>query len=76
MIITKKDILELEISKIILRIEKPFTIKQLYIIFEKKDIKDRDFIIYVLGQLYEKGLLRYTLLNNGSYAYENIKRVV
>lgn len=47
------------IRQTILALEKPFCISDLFIMLGSKDIKERDLILEVLDELYDRGLVDY-----------------
>lgn len=59
------------ISRVILNMEIPFKLSQLYEILEKKGITDRELILDVLNQLYEKGLVGYASVEDDTLEYES-----
>lgn len=65
------------ISRTILNMEIPFKLSQLYEVLEKKGITDRELILDVLNQLYEKGLVDYASVEDDTLEYEsNFRRAL
>ncbi|MCM1387932.1 MAG: hypothetical protein NC231_11425 [Bacillus sp. (in: Bacteria)] len=65
------------ISRTILNMEIPFKLSQLYGILEKQGITDRELILDVLNQLYEKGLVDYASVEDDTLEYEsNFRRAL
>ncbi len=59
------------ISRTILNMNIPFKLSQLYEVLEKKGITDRELILDVLNQLYEKGLVDYASVEDDTLEYES-----
>lgn len=59
------------ISRTILNMEIPFKLSQLYEVLEAKGITDRELILDVLNQLYEKGLVDYASVEDDTLEYES-----
>lgn len=59
------------ISRTILNMEIPFKLSQLYEVLEQKGITDKELILDVLNQLYEKGLVDYAFVEDDTLEYES-----
>lgn len=62
---------KIEISRTILNMDIPFKLSQLYEVLENKGITDRELILDVLNQLYEKGLVDYASVEDDTLEYES-----
>lgn len=62
---------KVEISRTILNMEIPFKLSQLYEVLERKGITDKELILDVLNQLYEKGLVDYASVEDDTLEYES-----
>lgn len=77
MILSEVGTCKLEISRTILNMEIPFKLSQLYEVLEQKGITDKELILDVLNQLYEKGLVDYASVEDDTLEYEsNFGRVL
>lgn len=64
------DTKEAEISEIILSMERPFKISQLFQEMERHDITDMTLVLEVLDQLCDSGLIKYSEVENDEWAYK------
>lgn len=71
MILSEVASYKLVISRTILNMEIPFKLSQLYDVLEQKGITDRELILDVLNQLYEKGLVDYASVEDDTLEYES-----
>ncbi len=71
MILSEVAFCKVVISRTILNMNIPFKLSQLYEVLEKKGITDRELILDVLNQLYEKGLLDYASVEDDTLEYES-----
>lgn len=62
---------KVEISRTILNMEMPFKLSELYDVLEQKGITDRELILDVLNQLYERGLVDYASVEDDTLEYES-----
>ncbi len=53
------DTVRTKIRQIILSLEKPFCIADLFDVLTEQEIKDRDLILQILDELYDEGLVDY-----------------
>ena len=76
MVLSKVASCKVVISRTILNMEIPFELSQLYEVLESKGITDRELILDVLNQLYEKGLVDYASVEDDTLEYEsNFRRL-
>lgn len=71
MILTEVASLKVIISRTILNMEIPFKLSELYEVLETKGITDKELILDVLNQLYEKGLVDYASVEDDTLEYES-----
>lgn len=71
MILSEVASCKVEISRTILNMDIPFKPSRLYEILEAKGITDRELILDVLNQLYEKGLVDCTSVEDDTLEYES-----
>ncbi|MCM1543316.1 MAG: hypothetical protein NC121_18945 [Blautia sp.] len=71
MILSEVASCKLMISRTILNMDIPFKLSQLYEVLEQKGITDRELILDVLNQLYEKGLVDYASVEDDTLEYES-----
>lgn len=71
MVLTQVVSRKVEISRTILNMEIPFKLSELYAVLEEKGITDRELILDVLNQLYERGLVDYASVEDDTFEYES-----
>lgn len=71
MVLSKVASCKVVISRTILNMDIPFKLSQLYEVLESKGITDRELILDVLNQLYEKGLVDYASVEDDTLEYES-----
>lgn len=49
----------MKIQQTILAMEKPFCITDLFVVLDSEGITDRDLILEILDELYERGIIEY-----------------
>ncbi|MBO5054854.1 MAG: hypothetical protein J6C64_00660 [Lachnospiraceae bacterium] len=67
---------EIVICNIILSMDRPFKISQLFDEMAGKGINDRDKILEVLDQLCDSGIIRYSEVEDDQWAYKNTLQLV
>lgn len=63
---------EMTICNIILSMEQPFKITQLFKETDKYGISNRDLVLDILGQLCESGIIKYSEIDNDVWAYKKM----
>ena len=62
--------LELQICSIILNMKNPFSVYELLMRTDSQQIKNRDFVLDVLNQLCESGIVKYCEVKNNIWKYK------
>lgn len=62
--------LELQICSIILNMENPFSVYELLVRTDSQQIKNRDFVLDVLNQLCESGIVKYYEVQDNIWKYK------
>lgn len=60
---------EMHICNIILSMDRPFKISQLFIEMEKNNINDRELVLKLLDQLCDSGLIKYSEVEDDQWLY-------
>lgn len=63
---------EMLICDIILGMERPFKISELLKKTDEQGIKNRDFVLDVLNQLCESGVIKYSEIQDDVWAYKKV----
>lgn len=62
--------LELQICSIILNMKNPFSVYELLVRTDSQQIKNRDFVLDVLNQLCESGIVKYYEVQDNIWKYK------
>lgn len=62
--------LELQICSIILSMKNPFSVYELLVRTDSQQIKNRDFVLDVLNQLCESGIVKYYEVQDNIWKYK------
>lgn len=68
--------LEMLVCDIILQMERPFKISQLFRAMSAKGIEDKNLILDVLDQLCDSGLVKYSEIDDDTWAYKSKVQLV
>ena len=64
--------MEMTICSIILSMERPFKISQLFSKTDEYNITNKDLVLEILGQLCESGKIKYSEIEDDVWAYKKI----
>lgn len=66
--------MEMTICNVILSMERPFRVSQLFDKIEEYGITKKDLVLDILDQLCESGIIKYSEIENDEWAYSKLLR--
>ena len=68
--------MEMKVCDVILSMDRPFKISQLFEEMNEHQITDKDFVLEILDQLCESGIIKYSEIEDDVWAYKKMAQFV